>query len=111
MDHLARAWLGDPNIALYSMMFIGFPFVGGFGLLIYYAGLQGISKDIFESCNIDGASPIRRFYAVDFPLLMPQTKLLFVLGLNNGIQGFQNQLLLTNGDPGYATMVPGLHLY
>lgn len=111
MDHLARAWLGDPNIALYSMMFIGFPFVGGFGLLIYYAGLQGISKDIFESCSIDGASPIRRFFAVDFPLLLPQTKLLVVLGLINGIQGFQNQLLLTNGGPGYATMVPGLHLY
>lgn len=106
-----QAWLGNPNIALYSMMFIGFPWVGGFALLIYYAGLQSIPKEVLESSAIDGASAWKRFLNVDLPLVMPQTKLLIVLGFINGLQGFQNQLILTNGGPGYSTMVPGMHLY
>jgi len=54
---------------------------------------------------------LARFRHVDLPLLMGQIKLLVVLGFIGGLQGFQTQLLLTNGGPGYATMVPGMHLY
>jgi raffinose/stachyose/melibiose transport system permease protein len=93
------------------LMFMGFPWVGGFGLLIYYAGLQNISSDVFDSARIDGATGWTRFRFVDLPLLLGQIKLLVVLGFIGGLQGFQTQLLLTNGGPGYSTMVPGMHLY
>jgi ABC-type sugar transport system permease subunit/ABC-type glycerol-3-phosphate transport system substrate-binding protein len=111
LDGLRQSWLGDPNMALYSLMFMGFPWVGGFALLIYYAGLQNISADVFDSARLDGAMGLRRFRFIDLPLLMGQVKLLVVLGFIGGLQGFQTQLLLTNGGPGYATMVPGLHMY
>ena len=108
---LKHAWLGEPSIVLYALVFIGFPWVGGFGLLIYYAGLQNIPQDIFDSSKIDGVTGLSRFRFIDLPLLMGQVKLLVVLGVIGGLQGFQTQLLLSNGGPGYATMVPGMHMY
>lgn len=108
---LKHAWLGEPGLALYALLFIGFPWVGGFGLLVYYAGLQNIPQDVFDSCRIDGATGLARFRFIDLPLLMGQVKLLVVLGVIGGLQGFQTQLLLSNGGPAYATMVPGMHMY
>jgi len=111
LANLAQVWLGDPKVALYSLMLMGFPWVSGFALLIYYAGLQGIPIDVLDACKIDGASVMRRIWSVDLPLVMSQIKLLIILGFIGGLQGFQTQLILTKGGPGYATTVPGLHLY
>jgi len=103
--------LGNPRIALYSLMAVGFPWIGGFSLLIYFAGLQAIPVDVLDSCKLDGATGWSRIKNVDIPLVMAQTKLLMILGFIGGLQGFQTQLILTNGGPGYSTTVPGLHLY
>ena len=111
LNSFAQAWLADPRIALYSLILIGFPWIGGFGLLIYTAGLQAIPTDVLDSCKLDGATGLRRIWAIDIPLVMAQIKLMIVLCVIGGIQGFQTQLLLTDGGPGYSTMVPGLSLY
>lgn len=107
----AVAWLSDPHLALYSLIFIGFPFVGGLGLLIYYAGLQNIPPSVLESAAIDGATGWTRFWHFDLPLVTGQIKLMVVLSVIGSIQGFQTQLILSGGGPGYSTMVPGLHMY
>ena len=106
-----QAWLGDPRIALYALMFMGFPWVGGFALLIYYAGLQNIPLEVFESARIDGAQGWTRFRRLDLPLVFGQMKLLIILTFIGSIQGFQTSLILTTGGPSYSTMVPGLRLY
>jgi len=106
-----QAWLGDPKLSLYSLIGIGFPWVGGFALLVYYAGLQNIPTDVFDSALIDGAKGLTRFRHIDLPLLLGQTRLLMVLAFIGGVQEFQSQLLLTNGGPFYSTMAPGLHMY
>ena len=111
LARLQQSWLGDTHIALYSLMFMGFPWVGGFALLIYYAGLQNIPGDVFDAARIDGAVGWSRFRMIDLPLLLGQIKLLVVLGFIGGLQSFQTQLLLTNGGPAYSTTVPGIHLY
>ncbi len=106
-----RAWLGDPKIALYAFMFMGFPWVDGVAVLIYLAGLQAIPKDIYDAALIDGASIISRFFRIDLPLIMGQIKLMVVLSIIGVLQGFEGQLVLTDGGPGYATTVPGLEMY
>lgn len=111
LDRFIQVWLGDPKFALYALMFMGFPWIGGFSMLIYYAGLQNISQDVLDSCKIDGASGLKRIRHIDVPLIMGQIKLLVVLGFIGGLQGFQTQLILTQGGPGYSTMVPGMHLF
>lgn len=104
-------WMGEINTALASLMLIGFPWIAGTNLLIYIAGIQGISQGIIEASVMDGANFITRFIRIDIPLVLGQIKLLFILGIIGGIQAFQLQLMTTNGDPAYATMVPGLWMY
>lgn len=104
-------WLGDPDLALYCLMFIGFPWAAGTNVLIYTAGLQTIGTEIVDSARIDGATGIRRVFHIDLPLLVGQIRLLAVLSVIGSIQGYGAQLVLTRGGPGYATMVPGMYMY
>jgi ABC-type sugar transport system permease subunit len=104
-------WLGEVKTALPSLMLVGFPWMAGTNLLIYLAGIQGISDSVIESATLDGASILKRIFAIDLPLILGQIKLLVILGFINGIQAFGLQLMTTNGDPAYSTMVPGLWMY
>lgn len=105
------AWLGDPRYALYALMLVGFPWVAGVNVLIYLAGLQNIPSSVLEAARLDGATGLRRLWHVDLPLVMGQVKILLVLGIIAGVQGFGLQLVLTQGGPGFATMVPGYLMY
>ncbi len=111
MESLTRAWLGDPKTALYALMFMGFPWVGGVTMLIYLAGFMAISPEILDAAVVDGATGLRRFWQVELPLIQGQIKLQVVLAFIGIIQSFQTQMIMTNGGPGWATMVPGLSLY
>lgn len=111
LEELRRAWLGDQRFALPAMMFIGFPWVGGFSLLIYLAGLQAISSEILDSALIDGVNVVKRFWFIDLPMVLGQVKLILILSVINSLQSFGVQLILTEGGPGFATLVPGLYMY
>ena len=111
-DDLIRGWLSHPDTALIAVMFVGFPFVNGFFLLIVYAGLVNISESILESARIDGVSATRMFFSVHLPLIRPQIKIVAVLATIGVVQGFEQVYILTrNGGPGYETMLPGLYMY
>ena len=104
-------WLGDPHMALYCLLLIGFPFAAGTNFLIYLAGLQGIGESIIDAAKLDGALGLRRVRYIDLPLILGQIRLLGILSVIGSIQGFGAQLILTRGGPGYATMVPGMWMY
>jgi raffinose/stachyose/melibiose transport system permease protein len=106
-----QGWLGDPHEALYGLMGIGFPWVDGFALLIFTAGLQNISSELTEAAAIDGASAWRSFLQIQIPLLLPQIRLIATLNMVWAIQDFTTVLILTQGGPGTSTMVPGMVLY
>lgn len=111
MSALARSWLGESGTALWAIIGIGFPWAGGLALLIYLAGLNQISGDVWDSCQVDGVSGLRRVWYVDLPLLLPQVRLLVILTLIGTLQDFGSILILTGGGPGLATHVPALHMY
>jgi ABC-type sugar transport system permease subunit len=104
-------WLSNPDIALYSLIGIGFPWIRAFNLLIFYAGLQSISQEVLESAQLDGATGWTRVRTMDIPLIAPQFKLLFVLSVIGSVQNIVTPLVLTDGGPGTATLVPSLHMY
>ena len=104
-------WLGNPHTALYAIMFMGFPYVDGFGLLVYSAGLQNVSSEIKEAASMDGAGALRTFFQIELPQITGQIRLMWVLAIINGIQNFTQILILTQGGPGYNTSVPGLLMY
>lgn len=111
LPHLAQEWLSNPNIALFAIALMGFPWISGFNLLIYYAGLQNISESVIDSTRLDGAVGLKRIFKIDMPMIAGQIKLLFILGVIGGLQNLTSPLILTGGGPGYATYVPGLYMY
>jgi raffinose/stachyose/melibiose transport system permease protein len=111
LANLQTDWLGNPHTALYAIMAMGFPYVDGFGLLVYSAGLQNVSAEIKEAAAMDGAGSFRTFFQIELPQITGQLRLMWILAIIGGIQNFTQILILTQGGPGYTTTVPGLMMY
>ncbi len=114
-SYLTRDWLGSPETSLYAIAFISFPWVHPYLcaliLLTCLAALQNVDREIFDVCKIDGAGGLIRFFKIDLGLILDQMKVMLILAIIMLIQDFIGILILTNGGPGYATMVPGVYLY
>lgn len=104
-------WLASNHLALVSILLVGFPWVSNLGFLIFLGGVQNLPKEITEASALDGVSSLRRVFAVDVPMLMPQFRIVVVLSTIFSVQNFIPILLLTNGGPGNATLVPALDMY
>lgn len=111
LEHLQRAWLGDPSTALWAIIGVGFPWVDAFALLILLGGLLNINGDYFDAAKVDGASVWQRFRNVDLPLLVPQFRILLFFAIAGTIQGFVSIFILTRGGPGMTTYIPALQMY
>ena len=105
------AWLSDPHLALLSILLIGFPWISNLGFLIFLGGLQNLPRDVLDAGRLDGLGGLRRVFTIDIPLLLPQFRIVVVLSGIYAVQNFIPILLLTNGGPGTATLVPGLDMY
>lgn len=110
-SHLKHSWLGDENTALWSIIFMGFPFVNSFAFLVYYGGLINIPNELFEAAKVDGSNAFWNFTHIHVPLITPQLKMLIVTTFIGAVQDYGGVYLLTGGGPGTATYVPGLELY
>ncbi|MBR2968784.1 MAG: sugar ABC transporter permease [Clostridia bacterium] len=104
-------WLNDTRTAIPAIIFMGFPWIGGTNVLIYISGLNSISAEARESARLDGAGTFRIIFSIDLPMIFGQVKFFLINGLISGIQDYSVQFLLTNGGPGYDTMVPGYYMY
>jgi len=111
LAHWTHGWLSDPRTVLGAIVMMGFPFVGGFDVLIYYAGLSGIPDSVTEAAKLDGCVGVRKFFLIDIPMILSQLKLILILTIIGGLQGFEALFVLTKGGPGFKTMVPGLWMY
>lgn len=108
---LQHSWLADQDTALGALVLMEFPWVGPFNLLIFYAGLQQIPREILEAAAIDGARGWRRIRSIDIPLLSRQTGLLATLAVIGSVQAVLEPLIMTGGGPNNSTLTPILYLY
>lgn len=106
-----QAWLGDSGTALWAIVFVNFPWVGGISFLIFLAGLVSIPKELYEAGTIDGMGTFQRIVYLELPQLITQFRLVLLLACIHQFQSFENVLVLTNGGPGYKTLTPALYLY
>ena len=112
LDSITRWWLGDPATALGAIIFVAFPWIAGLNFLVYLAALQSIPGELLDAAEVDGAGPIRRFFAIELPLIRNQMLVLVALTFIFYIRSFDAPLIMTNGGPGSAgTLVPGLQMY
>ena len=78
----------------------------GYNLAFYLAGLQAIPASVLEAASVDGAGPIRKFFAITFPLLSPVTFFLFTLNMTfSFFETFGLVHSVTQGGPGDATSI------
>lgn len=96
-------WLGDPQLALWSVVGVIVWQFAGYSMVIFLAGLQSVPKEITEAAEMDGAGPVRRFWWVTRPLLAPAFTINLMLSIIGGIKLFDQVYALTNGGPGHAT--------
>jgi raffinose/stachyose/melibiose transport system permease protein len=104
-------WLTSNHLALISILLVGFPWISNLGFLIFLGGVQNLPREMTEASTIDGCGWIRRVFAIDIPMLMPQFRIVVILSGVYTVQNFIVILLLTNGGPGNDTMVPALDMY
>jgi len=83
----------------------------GFNMLIYLAGLQGISEDYYEAADIDGARWHQKFLFITVPLLSPTTFFVTVMSFISSFQVFDTVFLMTQGGPARSTSVIVHYLY
>lgn len=104
-------WLADKTWALPTVMSLGIWRRIGFTLILYLAALQSLSKEYYESAEIDGAGPVQRFLYITVPLLRSTTVMLVILGVIDSFLVFDQVLVLTRGGPANATEVIGMFMY
>ena len=111
LDGLAMNWLGDPKIALFSVILVNVFQWMGFSMITYYAGLMALPDDVYEAAKIDGAGFWRTALSVTLPMVRGTTNVLIVLGIVGSLKTFDIVKLLTAGGPGRATTVMNTYLY
>jgi ABC-type sugar transport system permease subunit len=109
---LAKPWLGNPDTALWALIFVGFPLVSTFGFLVILAGLENLPQEINSAALLDGCSRFRRVFSIDLPAMRGPLAFVVILSINAGLQEFAPMFIMTGGGgPVNATQSPGLYLY
>jgi multiple sugar transport system permease protein len=83
----------------------------GYCIVIFLAGLQGISKTYYEASLIDGASKKDQFFKITVPLISPTTFFLFITCVIQSFQLFAEVNVLTAGGPGRSSYTTVMHIY
>ncbi len=103
LGSLRQDWLGNPDIALWSIMIVmTWQFVG-YSMVIFLAGLQSVPEEVIEAAAIDGAGPVQRFWYVVRPMLAPAITINVMLSIIGGLKVFDQVFAMTKGGPGGAT--------
>jgi len=104
--HLQRApWLQDPNWALFSVIVVGAWGGVSYNLPIYAAGLQNVTRDLYEAASLDGANGWQRFRWITLPAIAPITRYTVILAIIGSFQLIASIDALTSGGPENATLV------
>lgn len=104
-------WLGDSSTALISICIVAIWKNIGYFMVIYYAGIMAIPKDLYEAATIDGATVMQEFWQITLPMLKPITYLVVTLGIIWSFQVFDLSYQMTGGGPGKSTVTLVMGIY
>ncbi len=106
-------WIGDPNIALYSIMIMNIWATAPLFMVIYLAALQGVPKSLYEAAELDGANVVQRFLHITVPQLRPITSFVVIMGLIGTFQLFDQSYIFSGGSggPSNSTLTVVLLIY
>ena len=105
-------FLTGSRYALATISLIGVWAAVGYYTILFIAGLQNIPSTYYEAARIDGAGPIRSFFAVTVPLVSPTIFMVLILLVINGLQIFDlPAVMVTRENPAYTAVRPVLEFY
>jgi sn-glycerol 3-phosphate transport system permease protein len=104
-------WLGDPDLALGSIIAITVWKNTGYYMLFFLAGLAGVPQDLIDAARIDGAGPLRRLKSVILPMLGPTFGFVVPIALVNALTQVDHVVTLTQGGPSDATNLLLYYIY
>ncbi len=104
-------WLGGKTSSLLSVCMATVWKNVGYFLVIYYAGIMDIPKELYEAARVDGASKFQQFRFITVPSLSSVTYLIVTLGTIWSFQVFDMVFTMTNGGPGMSTVTLVLTIY
>lgn len=106
-----QAWLGSPELAMFSLVVLSVWRWTGYYALILLSGLQGVPPDLYEAARIDGASRWHRFIHVTLPMLSPTIFFVAMMAMMSSFQVFEQMWVMTQGGPNDATISVAMFLY
>lgn len=110
MSSLLGNWMGKYSYAMMVLVLVNVWQYAGMTMVIYLAGLQSISEELYESAKIDGAGTWQIFRYVTLPLLMPSIRINIVTNIIGSLSVFDIVMSLTNGGPGYSTETLSIYI-
>jgi multiple sugar transport system permease protein len=106
-------WIGDPAVALKSIMLMNIWSTAPFFMVIYLAALQDIPESLYEAATIDGANRFDQLISITLPLLKPVTFFIVVMGIIGTFQLFDPSYIFSGGSggPNNSTLTVVLLIY
>ncbi|MBY5887187.1 ABC transporter permease subunit [Rhizobium leguminosarum] len=108
MQGWIKDWLGNRDIALYSVFVAYLWQTVGFSMVLFLAGLQNVSQTLVEAARIDGAGRWKVFKHVTLPALRPTITIVLVLSVISSLKAFDIVYGLTGGGPAQSTQMLAL---
>jgi ABC-type sugar transport system permease subunit len=109
--HNVPDWLGNPSLAIYSVMMVLVWLQIGYPVVIFMAALQRIDPEIYEAAEVDGANWWRRFTAITLPQIRPEVFVVVLTATVGALKVFAPILIITQGGPESSTYVPSYYSY
>lgn len=109
--HTSNGLLGSPDSVMWGIAIICIWKETGLAMVVYFAGLQTIPKDMYESARIDGANQVQQFFKITVPMLMPAFTYCIPLWLGTGLRQFDYSVVATKGGPGRASETMAMYVY
>lgn len=104
-------WAADPKWAMFTVVAFSIWKDMGYYMVIYLAGLQSISGQLYEAAELDGANHWQKFRYITWPQLKPTTFFILIMLTISGFKIYDRVLLITEGGPGTKTLVLVYHIY
>lgn len=106
-------WLNDPGWAMVALCVVSVWKGVPFSTIILLAAMQGVSDDLYEAAELDGAGEVRRFVFITIPMIRSALSFVFVISIINSVQVFDQAYVLTGGTggPETGTYVFGIMLF
>jgi raffinose/stachyose/melibiose transport system permease protein len=111
LGFLAQDWLGDQDLALWSIVAVVVWQYAGYSMVIFLANLQGVPDDLLEAARVDGAGRWARFWYIVRPQLAPAITINLSLSMIGGLKLFDQVYVMTGGGPGSATETMSTLIY